>query len=170
MNTILNISKKLSNLSYLLHFKGVFIPKSRSVTNVDVEKTMILIHSYINQQTEYLVKYDKTIQLEQLDNSFRPEKIGQILTITNESEYLSLIDKEISNLIVMYKELLNKLELSRNEYLYGLLTNQIKGMTAIYNKIIYDEENYKNNIVSYSTHPPRINEPFDSEAVLDDLF
>lgn len=153
--------KDLNTLSYLLHLKKLCLPTNEFLLAVDSGRYFSLIHQNIEQLIGQLEQQHSD---DSISNMFLPD----FLMKTN-NDYLEILDSILMTLIQDYKQVERWSNKQADQLLEGLCLNQKRSIQMMNDEITEKKRDYFNNTSRKKNIYKRKNEPFDSEAILNDI-
>lgn len=162
-NTIPKLIKDLSTLSYLLHLKKFYLPANEFLSTVDLERYFSLIHQNIEQLIEQVAEKESDILL---NDAFLPDTIQQ----KNDYRfYLDILDEALKSLINDYTQASKWYGKQDSHQLEGLLLSQKHSFQIMGDEVTSKQQAYLYDTPREKNIYQRKNEPFDSEAILNDI-
>ncbi|MDT2612879.1 hypothetical protein [Enterococcus dongliensis] len=168
MSDLQKIIEKLNRLSYLLHLKQCSIPSNNNFSSVDSERIFSVIHQFIEQLLMQKIE-QKKITLSEINQLFQVEIIDDEKIMTDAKYYLEQLDRELTEILNKYTQVIQYYQQNDNGLTLGILCNQNQRLKLLIDEFRSKKANYPNELPDKQRILNRRNEPFDSEAILDDL-
>lgn len=168
MSNLKSIVKELNQLSYLLHLKQYSIPSNNDFSSVDLERTFTLVHQFIEQLLTQEFEHEP-LTLSELNGLFEVTVIDDARVLTDAEMYLDLLDETLSGVLNEYKQAIDDYRKNNSELTLGVLYNQIQRIGLLTDEFKKKKDSYPDRALENQRILKRRNEPFDSEAILDDL-
>lgn len=168
MRNLQVIIKKLNQLSYLLHLKQFSIPSNNNFSSVDLERILAVVHQYIEQLLAQEIEQEQ-LSLQEINQLFQVRIVDEQIIMTDAKYYLELLDEELNSVLNEYKQAIHHYQQNNSEPILGVLYNQIQRFKLLVDEFKTKKETYPDCFTGKQRILKRRNEPFDSEAILDDL-
>lgn len=158
--------KQLSTMSYAVHLKKFYLPGNAFITTVESEKCFSLIHQSIEQLIDYLIDCEPRMVLSELS--------GVLIATASDinggyAAYFDYLNEQLVQVCQNYQQAIVVAQSAKNLALEGILLAQSQRFESLQNSLIKQQTTYIEGLNRPSTLPKRLNEPFDTEAILSDL-